>query len=156
MVLESNALVQTALIPMVTVSANGLLLLGIQNRYGRIIDRIRQFDAEMRTIAKSRGPKDKIDKIRADSIMKQTPILLKRGKLVRNSLFCLLLSMLLAVLTSAFIFVEKVTGVSTTNYTFGMFSLSMLSTAVALVFASKEMAISYTTLVEVELESGRS
>lgn len=152
MVLESNSLVQTALIPMVTVSANGLLLLGIQNRYGRIIDRIRQFDAEMRDM-RSRTKK-KTDKTRAESIRKQTPLLLERGRLVRNSLFCLLLSMLLAVLTSALIFVENVTGFGTTYLTFGLFSASMLSMVAALFFASKEMAVSYTTLVEIEAESG--
>lgn len=153
MMLESNALVQTALIPMVTVSANGLLILGIQNRYGRIIDRIRQFDAEMRAM-KSKDRTSTADKIRVESVRRQKPILLERGRLVRNSLFCFLLSILLAVLTSASIFIEKVAGFGTAYLTFGLFSISMLSMMVALFFASREMAISYTTLVEVEAESG--
>lgn len=151
MVLESNALVQTALIPMVTVSANGLLMLGIQNRYGRIIDRIRQFDAEMREM--KYGKRTKAHALRARSIKKQIPILLERGKLVRNSLFCFLLSIILAVLTSASIFFENAPGIDTTRFTFGLFAMSMLSMVAALVFASNEMAASYATFVEIEAES---
>jgi hypothetical protein len=39
---------QGALAPLLLISAVGLLLLGLGNRTGRIIDRIRKFSAEVR------------------------------------------------------------------------------------------------------------
>lgn len=71
--------------PAVMVSACGLMLLGLGNKYSRVVDRIREFGSEHRALlklGKTAAPAD-MERIRALEL--QFPDLHERGRLVRNA-----------------------------------------------------------------------
>src|SRR5881296_636404 len=66
--------------PAVMLSACGLMLLSLGNRYGRVVDRIRDFGSEWREL-KKRG----LDADRLRTLEVQLPDLFRRGRLLRNA-----------------------------------------------------------------------
>ena len=81
--------------PVILISGVGLLLLSFTNRLGRAIDRARQLDAELPKRADSeRGP------LRA-----QIAIIYRRAKMIRLSITCGALSVLLAAMLITVLFV---------------------------------------------------
>ena len=79
--------------PTILVSASGLLLLGLQNKYARIVDRIRA----LRDI--ERGLKRHAQESQRN-ILKQLKLLLKRAHLLRTAIFCLYVGILFFILAS--------------------------------------------------------
>lgn len=77
--------------PTILVSASGLLLLGLQNKYARIVDRIRSLREIERGLKKT-GQKH--------NIHLQLRHLLNRAKLLRTAIFCLYVGILFFILTS--------------------------------------------------------
>ncbi|MCD6448713.1 MAG: DUF2721 domain-containing protein [Thermoplasmata archaeon] len=90
--MEVVEILQASLVPIVILSAAGLLSLSMQQRYGRVIDRIRAFHEMMVQ-----------DVSWKNLIEKQLDLLIKRGRLLRNSLFFLMLSILFALLSTFFL-----------------------------------------------------
>ncbi|MBI4441232.1 DUF2721 domain-containing protein [Candidatus Woesearchaeota archaeon] len=84
--MESIAIsfIQQVVTPTILVSASGLLLLGLQNKYARIVDRIR---------AVREGKKSKINDL-------QLRHLFKRAQLLRTAIFSLYVGILFFILTS--------------------------------------------------------
>jgi hypothetical protein len=75
--------------PAVMVSACGLLLLGLGNRYARVVDRIRAFAGEVRQLQKPGAETTPEDTERLRVLNVQISDLFRRGRLVRNAmLFC--------------------------------------------------------------------
>lgn len=75
--------------PAVMVSACGLLLLGLGNKYARVVDRIRTFAAEARELQKLGANATAVDAERLRVLNVQIPDLFRRGWLLRNAvLFC--------------------------------------------------------------------
>jgi hypothetical protein len=75
--------------PAVMVSACGLLLLGLGNRYARVVDRIRAFAGEVRQLQKPGAKAALEDTERLRVLDVQISDLFQRGRLVRNAmLFC--------------------------------------------------------------------
>jgi len=75
--------------PAVMVSACGLLLLGLGNRYARLVDRIREFAVEIRELQKLGPNATAVDAERLRVLNVQTPDLFRRGRLLRDALlFC--------------------------------------------------------------------
>ena len=75
--------------PAVMVSACGLLLLGLGNRYARVVDRIRWFADEIRQLQKPGAQSTPEDSARLQVLNVQLPDLFRRGRLLRNAmLFC--------------------------------------------------------------------
>jgi len=79
--------IQAMLAPGIMISACGLLILGMNNKYSMVVNRIRALDEEMRKMeAKARlQPLDNDELIRCDSINLQTDKFRYRVKLVRNA-----------------------------------------------------------------------
>lgn len=75
--------------PAVMVSACGLLLLVLGNRYARVVDRIRAFAGEVRQLQKLGAKVTPEDAERLQMLNVQISDLFRRGRLVRNAiLFC--------------------------------------------------------------------
>jgi hypothetical protein len=89
------ALLQTALVPVVLCSTAGLLCLFVQNRYGRIVDRIR---------ALSEDPKP------GEATAIQLEILLRRARYLKWSLFSLFFAISCFVTFSVLVFFAFTTG----------------------------------------------
>jgi hypothetical protein len=88
------SLIQSMVTPVVMISACGLLLLSISNKLGRIVDRIRDLNAEDRNLSAD------VDAVRRLSIRNQIDLLLRRALFLRNACGLLYLAVALFVLTS--------------------------------------------------------
>jgi hypothetical protein len=87
------------LAPAIMISSCGLILLGLQNKYSNIIDRIRSLNEEKRRL----GMMDSLDRFqerRMRSLTAQIDRLLVRAKLDRNGILSLYLAILSFILTS--------------------------------------------------------
>jgi len=101
--------IQTILAPALGISAVGLLLLSLSNRYSTIINRIRLLNDEKRKFSKHIGEKGDLaypDNVRFMSILNQTQELLFRSKLVRNAILSMQSAIGLFVITSVMIAVS--------------------------------------------------
>jgi hypothetical protein len=84
MEIQIQQLIVEMVSPAVMVSACGLMLLGVGNKYSRVIDRLREFGAEVRELKKlgpGAGPVE-TDRLRVLNL--QIPDLFHRGRLLRN------------------------------------------------------------------------
>ncbi len=148
---EVTRIIGGVLTPAIMISCCGLLLLSLQNKYGRIIDRIRQFNTEKRTLLTKEILTD-VDKTRLESVKKQLEILVKRGRYQKNATLCLYIGVIFFVLTSISIALSFKISV-TIMLAILMFALGMLQVLVGTIFAAMEIRISYkTTLMEIEIE----
>ena len=78
-------IIQTMLVPGIMVSACGLLLLGMNNKYSIIVNRIRLLKQEERNLCTA--PDSPEGDARSVNVALQLPLLLIRLKLVRNAVF---------------------------------------------------------------------
>jgi len=148
---EVTRIIGGVLTPAIMISCCGLLLLSLQNKYGRIIDRIRQFNTEKRTLLTKEVLTD-VDKTRLESIKKQLEILVKRGRYQKNATLSLYIGVISFVTTSISIALSFKMSV-TIMVAILMFGLGMLLVLVGAIFAAMEIRISYkTTLMEIEIE----
>jgi pilus assembly protein TadC len=97
--------IQLMLAPAVMISACGLLLLSISNKFSSVVNRVRLLNEEKRRLFSkasepSFGPQETQ---RLESIARQLDRLLRRAWMVRNSLLCYSVAVALFVLTSLLI-----------------------------------------------------
>ncbi|MBK8482374.1 MAG: DUF2721 domain-containing protein [Proteobacteria bacterium] len=95
--------VQAMLTPAVAISAVGLLLLTLSNRYSAAINRIRLLSDErrrLRAVQAKQDPPGEIEQLRLESVLRQTRALLVRMRSLRNAVFCMYLAVGMFVLTS--------------------------------------------------------
>jgi len=129
-------LIQSVLTPVALISGTGLITLTIQNRYGRVIDRLRQFSRELAEIGE-RSPK------RKEIVKAQMNILIKRGALLRNALFSLYFTIFLTVASSIFVLISSLaTALLTLSLIF--FASALFSLMVGMVVVLYEVFISYS------------
>jgi Protein of unknown function (DUF2721) len=97
--------IQLILAPGVMISACGLLLLGINNKFTSVLNRIRALTEEKRKMIFNAVEREFIpaEIQRIESITRQLTGLLNRAKLIQNSIFCYLCAVGLFVVTSLFI-----------------------------------------------------
>lgn len=79
--------------PTILVSASGLLLLGLQNKYARIVDRTRALREIERKLQKN-------EQQQKSNIEQQLSCLLKRAHLLRTAIFSLYVGILFFILAS--------------------------------------------------------
>ena len=97
--------IQLILAPGVMISACGLLLLGISNKFTSVLNRIRALTEEKRKITLNAMERNLVsaENHRVESITRQVAGLLNRARLIRNSVFCYLCAIGLFVVTSLLI-----------------------------------------------------
>ncbi len=131
-------ILQSSLVPAIILSAAGLISLSIQNRYGRVIDRIRAFHYEMIR-------KNEVSKF----VEKQLDILIRRGKFLRNSMAAILLCILFAVLTTILTTILLLSNPPINAFIILLFFfISLLSLFFAILFAVIEIFISYDAVIK--------
>ncbi len=101
-------IIQLMLAPAVMINACGLLLLGINNKYSIVVNRIRLLNEEKRKLTHRAGDKNFSyeENVRLESIAQQLVRLVFRVKLVRNCVLCYTSAIALFVLTSLLIGTE--------------------------------------------------
>ena len=150
--------IQAILAPALGISAVGLLLLSLLNRYSNIITRIRLLTEERRKFIKVLAEKEDglpyADNIRYASIRRQTDDLLVRSGLIRNAILSLQASVGLFVLASLAIGLNLFAGSETLEGTaLIIFMAGMVGVLVGVVFSAIEVYRSFKiVLIEVKSE----
>lgn len=129
--------------PAVMLSACGLLLLGLGNRYGRVVDRIRDFGGEWRELKKLGS-----DAARLHTLEVQLPDLFRRGRLLRNSVLSLYVAIFLFVVCS---FVIPLTQSALPVL---LFCAGMACVLMGTAFALRESLLSFR-LIKLEVSTGK-
>jgi hypothetical protein len=131
---------QACITPVAMISGVGLLLLTITNRLGRVIDRTRQLVAELDLPDVKRG------KIKVNQIQ----VLMRRGKLLKNSIAWLMIGMIASCLIIPLLFIMSVIGTNLILFGYLLFIVSILSMLVSFLSFFKDILLS---LNAIKLES---
>lgn len=149
--------IQAVLAPALGISAVGLLLLALNNRYSAIVNRIRLLNDEKRRFHKLLADNVQLnytENARYQSIRNQMEGLLMRSRLIRNAIIWLQIAIGLFVLTSVAIGMSLfVAAAALASSTLVIFVCGMVCVLVGIVFAAIEIARSFRiVLIEVNAE----
>jgi hypothetical protein len=152
------SLIQAMLAPGIMISACGLLILGMNNKYSLVVNRIRTLNEEKRKYAKTADTKEfeYFDEMRFKSISVQLQSLYQRLYLVKNAVVCYSSGVGAFVITSIWIGLGLI--MTKTEYlNFGLLSLvsfviGMIIVLVGVIFAARE-SIKGFKIVEFELKA---
>ena len=153
--LNAVQIIQLMVAPAVMISACGLLLLGINNKYSLVVNRIRLLNEEKRRLLTkiADGKHSTDDNIRLESAAIQISALVYRSKLVRNSVLSYTTSVALFVLTSLLLGVSSFLSLGKLNYfIIAAFLLGMLFVLIGVVFAGFETKKGYD-IISYEVKS---
>lgn len=153
--IDAVMMIQGMLAPAVMISACGLLLLGMNNKYSIVVNRIRLLNEEKRKFFKKAGDTafNYDEEIRLNSIDTQLSRLSERVGIVRNAVLCYSLAVALFVLTSFFIgagFLLSFGGIDVFVVT--AFTLGMLMVLLGVSFAFMETKKGYD-IVQYEIKT---
>jgi len=143
------------LAPGIMISACGLLLLGMNNKYSLVVNRIRTLNEERR---RALHKLDELElslqeNVRFESITKQLERLTYRVGLVRNAVLSYTIAVALFVITSLLIGFSYLFDITRMNsFITGIFLLGMVSVLVGVSFAAYETYKGYA-IVKYEVES---
>lgn len=126
---------QACITPVALISGVGLLLLTITNRIGRVVDRIRHLVAELDHGAK-----------RSEIKVFEINILLRRGKLLRNSIAWMLAGMISSCLIIPLLLVMSLSSHDLKTIGYILFIVSIVSLFVSLVFFFKDVLLSLNAI----------
>lgn len=143
--------IQAILAPALGISAVGLLLLTLNNRYSTIINRIRLLNDEKRKFSRrlsEKGNLDYPDNVRFMSISKQTEELLHRSKYVRNAILSMQTAIGLFVLSSVMIALNLFISTEFIRVVpLLVFIIGMLSVLVGIIFFAMEVYRSFKIIL---------
>ncbi|HZW40163.1 MAG TPA: DUF2721 domain-containing protein [Ignavibacteriaceae bacterium] len=150
-------LIQAMLAPGIMISACGLLLLGMNNKYSLVVNRIRLLNEERRRLFLRAADRDFSyeENIRMESIALQLRKLTFRVKLVRNAVLSYTSAVALFVITSLFIgvqyFFKRMEDLSYAVII--LFLLGMVSVLVGVIYAAIETKEGYSIIhLEVRID----
>jgi hypothetical protein len=147
--------IQLMLAPGLMISACGLLLLGMNNKYSLVVNRIRILNEEKRKFVNKAAEKDFSyeENVRLESISRQLSALTFRVRLVRNAVFSYTIAVALFVVTSLLIgtqYLFELRGISFLITLF--FLLGMLSVLIGVIYAANETIKGYH-IIHLEVKS---
>jgi polyferredoxin len=129
------------LAPGLMISACGLLLLGMHNKYSLVVNRIRTLNYEFRALEKSNAK-------RKESILTQLPLLIVRMRFIRNAVWLYTISIALFIFSifaiGLFFYGDKSYALSLFAFTF--FISALFALIVGITFAAKEVRLGYKIL----------
>jgi VIT1/CCC1 family predicted Fe2+/Mn2+ transporter len=148
--------IQLMLAPGLMISACGLLLLGMNNKYSLVVNRIRLLNEERRKIVAATNSRDFTPEqnVRIGSISLQLEKLVYRVRLVKNTVLSYTMAVALFVITSFFIglsFFFHLTGMNQLIIT--SFILGMMLVLTGVVLAAYETKKGYEIIqLEVKID----
>jgi hypothetical protein len=156
MSIESVNFIQEMLAPGVMISACGLLLLGMNNKYSVVVSRTRTLNDEWRKHDQNvrNGTIADFDLQRMESIKLQISKLFHRIKLIRNAVLCYSIAVGLFVLSSLSIGYQLLLKQDAFYIIFMFFFSGMLAVLAGAYFAFKEMIKTYA-IVQIEIQSNQ-
>ena len=147
-------LIQAMLAPGIMISACGLLLLGMNNKYSILVNRIRLLDDEKRklNVARLEGVLKDYQIIRMQSMKVQLEKLTYRVMLVRNAVLSYTIGVGFFIVSCLTIGVQYILSESALFYfALGFFLLGMLSVFIGVIIAALETYRGYE-IVKIELK----
>lgn len=149
-------MIQFMLAPAVMISACGLLLLGVNNRYSSIANRIRLLNDERRRLIlkiKDGRELDFVESNRFASLEKQLDQLFCRLGYVKNCVVFYSTGIFLFVLTSFLIGMDLIFNIQSGNVLMMVsFVAGMISVGIGILFALKEI-IKGHKIIEIEIKA---
>lgn len=143
--------IQAMLAPGLMISACGLLILGMNNKYSMVVGRIRLLNEERRRIKASQTVDD-LQRARLESIAVQLAELLHRLRLVRDAVVGYSTAVGLFILSSFAIGLRIMTGSSwPEKLGLAFFVTGMMAVLGGILFAASEAVLGYRI---VQLEAG--
>ena len=143
-------LIQGMLAPGLMISACGLLLLGMNNKYSLVVNRIRLLNEEKRKVFHQEQI-DENDSNRLSNIELQISHLIARISLVRNAVFSYSLAVALFIVSSVLIGVTLSSRTPAFDWLIvAFFYAGMLAVFVGIVFAAVEVWKGYR-IVKIEI-----
>ena len=146
--------IQAILTPALMISACGLLLLGLNNRYATVVSRIRLLnDEKRRKLADPEGiDREYVDALRVESVMRQIPSLLTRANYLRRSLMLLWVGVFCYLASSLWLGAGLFFGLHAAAPAVWIFMTGLFAAAVGVVFALLDIAMAFRVLkLEVEI-----
>jgi ABC-type sugar transport system permease subunit len=134
-------IIQLMLAPGLMISACGLLLLGMNNKYSLVVNRIRLLNEERRKFFSKAGEREfnYEENVRLESISKQIDGLVSRVGLVKNAVLYYTVAVALFVITSLLIGLLYFYEVHSLNiFVTFLFLCGMISVLIGVVFAARE------------------
>lgn len=148
---SASGLIQTMLAPGIMISACGLLLLGMNNKYSIVVNRIRLLNEERRKLHYEELEKSDKKK-RHKSIDTQIEKLSYRVELVRNAVFSYSLAVAFFVIASVLIGINQLSGYSGFGWgVISIFLIGMIFVFAGIVFAAIETWKGYK-IVQIEIK----
>ncbi|MGC8581123.1 MAG: DUF2721 domain-containing protein [Thermoplasmata archaeon] len=136
-------IMNSTFVPMVMITGLALIILGLQDRYGRVIDRIRLLHTVI--------VKNDMDPVLIKSYKKQVPILFRRGKLLRNAMLCMYSAVFFGIASSIAILSAYIENIDMTTLMAFVVVLGLVSFFVGSIFAIMDIYASYQA-IEIEME----
>jgi hypothetical protein len=132
------SIIQGMLAPGIMISACGLLLLGMNNKYSLVVSRIRALNTELRK--SSPLPKE-----REECILIQMPLLVKRMKIIRNAVWLYTVSVALFIFSIIFLglYLSQINSPVISTISLFLFILGMFSVLAGIFNAAKEVRLGY-------------
>jgi Protein of unknown function (DUF2721) len=147
--------IQLMLAPGLMISACGLLLLAMNNKYSLVVNRIRLLNQERRKIivsSKAEGL-DYHENIRIESISIQLTHLVFRTKLVKNAVLSYTAAVALFVLTSLLIGFQFATKTESTSFFIMLlFLLGMICVLAGVIYAAYETKKGFD-IIDIEVKA---
>jgi hypothetical protein len=134
-------IIKGMLAPGIMISACGLLLLGMNNKYSLVVNRIRTLNTEFRGLEENNEERKK-------SILAQLPLLINRMKLIRNAvwLYTIAIAMFIFSIFSIGIYLTIGNTVFLTTLSIGVFVIALISVLLGIFHAAKEVRLGYRIL----------
>ena len=129
------------LAPGMMISACGLLLLGMNNKYSLVVNRIRSLNTEFRALAKDNTE-------RQESIRTQLPLLIKRMRLIRNAVWLYTIGVAMFIFSTfslgGYFFFGKTEVATSISLT--LFILALIAVLVGVIQAAREVRLGFDIL----------
>ncbi len=134
-------IIKGMLAPGLMISACGLLLLGMNNKYSLVVNRIRTLNYEFRAL-------DSDNLSRKESILTQLPLLIQRMKLIRNAVWLYTIAIALyifSIFSIGFFFLSGKT-LTLSILSFSFFILALIALLWGIIHAAKEVRLGFNIL----------
>ncbi len=147
--------IQLMLAPGIMISACGLLLLGMNNKYSLVVNRIRLLNEERRRVLGKAIERDFSyeENVRLESISLQIGKLTLRVKLVRNAVLSYTIAVALFVITSLLIGIQYFALLNLNIMIIIIFLIGMVSVLAGVLYAAYETKEGYSIIqLEVKID----
>ena len=135
------------LAPGIMISACGLLLLGMNNKYSLVVNRIRTLNVEFRSLEEDHEE-------RRNSILVQLPLLIQRMRIIRNAVwfYTIGIAMFIFSIFAIGLYIQHGNTSKLGEMTIVLFVFGLLSVLTGVFFAAKEVLLGYK-IVKIETEN---